>query len=395
MQGQIAAQAFPQVIDQIKTNGGIDVKGQGQAIINGYQGETPRETALKRAEMQRDLDAATTVGTSIKGVKEMPDADAQQFVRDVQARINVETDPDKLKGLEETLKGAQETITKRDEQFKKDPAGYVLNNSAPTSNAYATFTKNPSPASFSAYAQASSAEQRRMYPDHVPSLVTADMAAQASAVVRSITQGPEGSAGAAKQLQDMSKMYGQYWPTIAQDLMHRKVFDGDQYVAAALYSKPEAQGISEQILAASAMKNGELFNQHGVTDGAARHSAIEALQPLQASLGNANNGGELMSSYVNALTHVIQYTSTDKNNLVDAGVIANKMILDEFKFVGPGGTLRVPTSQNADAISSGAESVLDAIDKHDLVVPPSAGALGPTAQKANWIHQLQMTGRWF
>lgn len=261
--------------------------------------------------------------------------------------------------------------------------------------AYAAFQANPTPDTFYKYAQMSSSYQKFLEPGRVPSVLTNDMKQNAQEAINEIDRNPDPKVGpqtAVQKFGGMANLYGTMWPQIAGDLKKAGVFNGLQVIMADLSSRPSAAGYLEPLARASVSDEKALENFHQVKKEDARTAVRGEMEDLVGSMGNINNAPDILESYVDAASKVMQITGK-----ADAYSTVQAMFLDKFQFTGSNKTIRVPRGAglDADAIGHGSENVLSAIDKHDLVIPPSAGSLGSINQKAAWIDAIKQNGVWF
>lgn len=386
-QSEIAKINFPDVIAQSDLTGNFDAP---RALRNTYIGKTAAETQVEQYRMDKTINEHEAMWKQ-SDIKFMGPTEAQARLSSLQDAAS-KAPPDKAGAAELSFEMAQKILVDRDKAFSKAPAQYMIDNDNSVSALYNKFKQDPNPQNFAAYASFSAGAQRRMYPDVEPSVITDEIRGEAKGVVTSIGTDTAGATNAAKSLYVMSQKYGPYWNGIASDLKAEHILSDEQYVAASMAPNPRSQGTAEAILNASSMSGGDRFNMHHIAEAKARNIAIDALAPLEASLGNlpASQRAQLVSGYTNALTHVMQ--TGGATTAEAASGLADKMIMGEFQFVG---SMRVPAALDGGAVKNGAASVLKDIGNHKLVVPPSAGALGPTNQHANYVTQLQSSGRWY
>lgn len=270
---------------------------------------------------------------------------------------------------------------------------WMIDNNSGVRQAYDMWRQNPNdPRAFQNYYLKSVAEQRFLEPGSLPSVVTADMENDASRIQHEILNDPKaGPMQAEQDLRNMSRTYGVAWPQIAGDLAKKKIFNGDQLVAAQLASNPRGQMYVRPLLQASAMTKEQREAYSNISDAKAQkvvHDAGE-LDKLEASMSNINNAPELIANYVNSTAKVVQLMKLD-----DASQVLKTMFTDQFQFVGPGSTIRLGADiPNGDAIGDGARSVLHDIGNHDLVVPFSAN-LGSVNAKEAFSDAIKANGVW-
>lgn len=381
--------AFPNIIQRVGTADGKDIDGAGAAAIAEVRAGGTVEDQNKADRMQRDLNEAKATGEMAAGTLTMP-------VPEIDAKIEalrqqeLTAPPEQLRDIQAREKAIVAVATARDKAFYQDQAAYVTQNSPSVAAAAQAFSQQPTPQNFSAYARMSMAEQTRLYPGVVPKLVTPQLSQQIGTAIANVPEGRNGAVAAGRILSQWSQVAGPAWPQMAHELMDAKVINSDQYVAAVLYAKPQAQAIAEQILIASSMKPEELAQVRGIKVSEAQEAARDALSDLSATLGNAPNGVQLIKSYQDALAKVLMY----RGNLADAEAVAGKMINDEFTFRG---TLRIPNTPGNDSgmIERGTEAIQSGLDRRQIVIPASNSGLGPDDQKQNYLRQLQMTGQWY
>lgn len=399
VQSVINAQALGDVYKQLETNGGNDPGGNGQKIIDNYVGKTPDETKIWKAEQQRKYDDATAFGKATAGVNSMPQADVEATVNNLQGRI-AKAAPDQLGPLQASLKAVQKASAERDKAFFNDPAGWVRDNNEAVQARYNAFAQNPSPETFQQYAMATVAEQKRLYPNQVPRVVSDEMAQTIAGAVNKITNDPQGASAAATTLSSYAHTAGPYWSQMSQELYKQKVLNSDQFVAASLYGKPNGTALAEQILRASVVPQKDLLAMHAgdenMTQSKVRAAANAAFAPLAKTLTDDRSGVSLVGGYEEALTTLMLYRGSTK----DASLLASKMINDEYAFKG---TYRIPNAArvNADDVDAGLKSALgrvsdanSGIASANLIVPPSYSGLGPNDQKRAYVANVQAQGHW-
>jgi hypothetical protein len=399
VQSVIAAQTLTDGYKQLEQNGGVDKGGQWQAIITGYQGKTADATAEFKAKNQRDYDAAIATGQATFAVKSTPDQDLKGDILDLKAKMD-NAPPEQTQKLESEYKAVVEAKKVRDEAFTKDPADWVNNNNDVVKARYTAFAQNPSTQSFQAYATASVAEQKRLYPLATPKLVSNEMADTISGAVGKITNDPQGASAAAGTLSSYANTAGAYWPQMSQELYHRKVLNPTQFVAASLYGKPNGTGLAEEMLRASTISEKELSEKNignpNVTAAKARAAANQAFAPLARTLVDDRAPDSIVGAYEQGLTNVL----LNRGNVSDAPGLASKIINDEYAFKG---TYRVPNSArvNADDVDAGLKSSLgnvqtagSGIGGANLIVPKSYSGLGPDDQKRAYVANIQRQGHW-
>lgn len=387
LQGKITEINFPDVVKRVLQNGD---DGTAQKMVDGMPERTPEEAATKY-RMNKELSEATA-GHSQIDIVSMPEADAQNRLAQLQGEVD-KAPPDQLGAAQTKLAAATNMLAQRDKAFQSAPAEYMIDNNGKVNAAYQNFKKNQTPQAFAVYAATSAGEQERMYPGITASVITDEIRGEAKSVVQSIGVDTAGPVNASKSLYQMSQKYGSFWPGIASDLRSEHILSNEQYVAASMVANPRSQGVAEAILTASSMGGDARFKLYGIAETKAQKIAISALAPLNGSLANVppSQRAQLMVGYTDALTHVMQ--AGGKADADIASNLAGKMILGEYQFAGAQRTIRVPANADAGAITAGSDSVLNDIGNHNIVVP--TGSLGPTAQRANYVKQLQLTGRWY
>jgi hypothetical protein len=300
--------------------------------------------------------------------------------------------------IQATQKQYDELLNQRHEAFNgSDPVKqgqWNIDNNPAIRNAYDTWRANPNPQTFLNYYQKSLGNQRYLEPTALPSFLTDDIVNDAHKVQNEITHNLDpnnpdkaGPIKAAQDLDNMSKMYGPAWPSIAGDLAKKGVFNGTQLVAATL-TNPSQAGWRRTLLEASAMPDKELNER--MAPEKARDMVRPQIDALFKSMGNLNNAPEMEDIYVNAAAKIVQL-----NGLTDATQLVKTMYLDNFQFVGPGSTIRLGAGvPNGDAIGAGSRNVLHDIGNHDLVIP-STERLGSINAKEAWSDSVKANGVWY
>lgn len=396
---EIAAQALPDILDQIKNNGGI-VTPAATGLMSGTYG-TDKETAIKRAEYTRQIQDAEAYGKVSAGVRGLPEDDGWGLVKAIQDKIKGEQDPDKLGPERAQLEATIQTLQARAKEYQKNPGGYMTDpdNDPAVAAAFQNWQKQPTAENFAIYAQRTIADQKRLFGSHIPApfLLTDPIREAAGQAVQNITS-PEGAERSAIALGQLRQQVGEaYWGQVVQELQHEGHLTGDAGVAAAIVGQPESQALAENILYASAVSAGDRFNTHQISEAEARKLADTAFANLQGTIStNSPKGQEMLSTYETALAHVLQYTGV--KDAATARVMADKMGQGKFQYPSGQPTLRVPANLDADRIVDGAKAVqadIGNLERHNLVVPPSFSGLGAKDQRLNYAAQIRATGQWY
>lgn len=296
--------------------------------------------------------------------------------------------------LQSSSKQFDELLKERQTAFSgADPTKqgqWEIDNNPAVRQAYDQWRSNPTPEGFLAYYQKSLGDQRFLEPDKLPSFLTPDIENDAHKIMNEINHDPKaGPAQAGADLDNMAKMYGQAWPSIAGDLAKKGIFNGDQLVAAGL-TNPAAQGYRNTLLSATVLKPKELAEFHGVSSEKAEALVRPEIKSLVDSMGNINNAAELTDAYVNAATKIVQY-----RGMTDASQLVKTMFTNNFQFVGANSTIRLGAGvPDGPAIGDGSRAVLHDIGNHDLVVPSSA-RLGSVNAKEAWTDAIKANGVWY
>lgn len=385
---QMADQNWTDLMARIKTNGGNDVEGSAQALINSYQGRNAAETQVWRAQHQKALDETVAYGQATAGVPTMAESDVVKTLNDLQDQI-AKAAPGDLGKLQAKQSAIMSAMKQRDQEFRADQASYVLNNSSVVQARYQAYAQNPNAQTFAQYAQTSAAEQKRLYPDVMPRLVTRDMEQSVSSELAAITQTPDGAARIGDLLDRWSSVAGGYWGQISSELTHDRVLNPAQSVAASMWSNPANRGAAQIILRASVTPDKELQTLGGadVTAVKAQKAAADALSDFRVAMSVQANGADLYSNYANTLAKTLQYVGSTDN----AADFAKKMVLDEYQFSG---RLMMPASVDKSSVVAGTRSVQNDIGNHHLVIPPSLSGTGPADQRAEYVRDIQQSGYW-
>ena len=385
---------FPAMYAQTKVTG--EVSDDLKAGITQLNTIGTPEALAKAAEAEQNVQDAQAYYKANQAVIKTPAGDRQSSVNASEAAFKTATGGADISAARSANEATTAAWKARDEAFHGgDPvkqSGWALENIPAVKSSYADFQANPNADTFQKYAQTSYGNQKYLEPGVMPSLLTEDMRLGAQQAVNDIARDDKaGPQTAVKAFNGMANLYGQFWPQIAGDLQKKGVFNGDQAVMADVSSRPGAAGWVEQLARASVMKPDVRENQHGVTWHDAQVAVRAEIGDLASSMGNMNNGGQLLSDRIDAAAKVYQV-----NGLNDANTLVQSMFLDQWQFTGNNKTIRIPSNAglNADAIGSGSKNVLNDIGNHDLVVPPSLN-LGAANQKELWADSLKANGVWF
>lgn len=386
----ISRDQLPAVIDRTLMDG--DPRGDGQKILDGMQPSSPEQIAEKY-QLQQRYDAAKAANEQAKTAPTLPEPELQKRINILEAERSQAQPGAELNRINAQLGAARTIQEQRNKAYHQDPVTYLNATNSAIGAAFKKYQDAPSAQTFAAWAALTTAEQKRLYPNELPTVINPQIIAEAKGAVAAITDNPQGAQIAAKALAQMAQTYGSYWPSIVSSLQKANVLNGEQVIAASMYSNPKEQGMAETVLRASALTTQQRYDIAGVSADAARKAAITALKSFTATLGNANDKGEWISSFTDALTHVLQYTGDASAG--NATAVAKRMVLDEYQFLGPNNSVRAPANLDGTAISRGLQLTQGDLTKYGIIVPPSYSGLRPTVQSENYIQHLQSTGRWY
>lgn len=409
--------AWPSVVARVQDKG--DVDGAAQALVNRVPtlGGSPAEVNNKMVSMQHDLDEAKGFFAATSAVRDAPRDQISDTITGLQAK-RAGAAPADLPAIDSAITAIQRFEKTRDAAHTLDPAGQVLGidpNGQPLTGkpgesaqggnagvvaAYQKFLKKPSPENFAAYADVSTAEQRRLYPDDQPHVVTKYMADNLATQLSTVTKDKAGAAQTTAVLQQYAALFGSHWQNAAQEFMHLHALNSVQYAAALLYARPGSLAIAQDLIRASVVKPGGLYNAAtGVTEARARIAASTALAPFKRTLMHAVGGADTANAFEDALTVLIQWRGLEQGADVtgEASRYASQMITGDYTMHK---SLRIPANQDADEVIAGTRAVVADLPlkgpnmKYHLVVPPTYRGLGRDAARQRFTMDLETHGQW-
>lgn len=373
---------------------GADVGGTVAAAGAALAGSSPRETVELRAKFERDYVAALSAGKASAWTRDAPAPEIASAITELSAKIATAS-PDELNRLTEARDAVMDAVAARDKAFKADPAGFVLENNLVITAKREAALESRDPAQFQQYLIALAAEQQRLYPGVVPALVNDEDANNLGAAIGTMARDEQGAVAVGARLAEMSRLYGRSWTQAASEFMKRKVLSSDQYVAAVLYARPQAQSLAEQILKASVLSDTDLSRLHNVSRDKAADASRAAFEDFTASVMNRSDGPELATAYRDALTRLVMFRGVDAvSDVGEIDDLAADLLTDSFTFSG---TLRIPNAPGVDAgkIERGVEATQAGLESRDLVIPDGFGGLPEGAQREEYLVRLLFAGQWF
>lgn len=389
---------FKERMDQIEKTG----------VDNGHYTSQWIKSNISDPELQKQMlyreATAREVGKVVATTGAMP-------IGDLVSRVRAANDKQSLGDSNTFYKDAsvasayQVALENRTKAWAADPAGYTLSVSAAAKSADEAFLKNPTPETSRVRNETIIAEQSKMYPGEMPSIVTKERAAQIQSILAKIPQTGKGAEEALAVLQTENELHGNFWPIAVKDLRREKAINSTQYVAASMLSDPTKKWFAEDLVRASVMKRDDLTKQIPVSGAveSARLAAVEALKPLTDSLGGMADGTKIQADYVDALIQYILYKGAQAGDDLSgqAEDYARKVVLDSYDFKG---SYRVPVSQNSGAVERVTKALVDTsrrsefnnvkpIFYEDLVIPPSMNGLREKDAKEVYVNRLKDYGR--
>jgi hypothetical protein len=392
--GYQAKLQFDDGLKQLRENGGIDTGSRVGSLISQMRGDTAADTAKAQIKAKQDYESAVVYGQTTKGVMTAPSTELQPAVDSVQTAIGKETDPERLRALEAQQSALHDAVDRRKKEYAADPAAYAAKYSPVVGSAEQAFAINPNSDTFRAYADAQTAEQRRLEPYQTPSILPKTEVDRLGSVMAGARTDANGVAIATGAIQQEAQLTGRYWPQVAQELFHKHVLDQNQFIAASLVGQPGAAGVSQELMQVSMMKPEELETGNKLSLAKANKAAAAAIQPLRQSLHNSAGGDELADAYQNAISNLLMSRSkvAGADQSSQAAGLANQIIMGQYTFSG---SLRIPNNAgDAGLIESGTQQVSADLKNHNLVVPPSYSGMRPGPQHDDYVLSLQTSGQW-
>jgi hypothetical protein len=395
---QIAAQALPAIHKQMEANGGYDVGGQGQAIINNLPVRTPEQQKAK-AEAQRNFDDAAAAGRATKGAMSLPQDQLTAGIQSLDEKRK-SASADEVDGLNHAYDAAVKAQKERDAAFHSDPSGWLTNpgNNATIAASYNAWKQHPDAKTLNTFVTQSMGEQARLYPNQPPSVLTAEMKSHIGDQVAQAKTSEGGAAATAQVLQANAAMFGPRWTQAAQELHHSGMLNDTQFLAASLYGDPSTVGLGTKLIQASFQNSKDLEANSGTSEEKATAAAAAALKPLAQSLSDSISGQETVAGYTRGLGRLLLSISHDAGSdqtQAQAAKLAQQMVLSHYTFVpNGGGQIRVPVSARLSATDVSHAADAYTVNSTTLVVPPSYSGLGPKDQAQSYIDSLRSHGRW-
>jgi hypothetical protein len=386
----LAESQMPSIIKGIEA-GNPDALASAQSFMANIKAASPQKAAELQGKYGTQIEEAQGVYAATQSYRDMPTPALQSILDNSQQHL-AGASAETLPFEEAKIKGAQEFLTKRNQEFKSEGgAQFAINHSPSVASREQAFLQNPSPQAWQNYSQFSQAYQRQIYPDQTPRLLTKDMVATITDQIRQIPDGPDGAAKTASFLNQFSQAMGPQWPQVSQELFQAHAMNEQQYLAASLWSNPASRGIAQDVLHMSTMSDKDIqaaSEQPGHKSLVqAQQDAADALQPFRTAMSYQGDGPKIYSAYESTLTKLIQY----KGGSVDAAALAGQLINNEYHFSG---SLMIPSSYDQSSVVAGTRNVSGDLANHNLVVPSSLSGAGPADQRAEFIRDVQQSGRW-
>ncbi|MFJ3117820.1 hypothetical protein ACIPI6_14895 [Pseudomonas protegens] len=242
---------------------------------------------------------------------------------------------------------------------QQDPAGYAARYSEPVRQAFNNAQQAGTPEAYKAYADATTAEQRRLGVQS-PKLLPDSAADQIAAGFNSQVAGGE---NAATLIEQQQAQWGSNFPLIAQQL-GKKLPPEAQVIATGL-----PKDVAERMASVANLSEADL--KKGLDKGVATNVATavqSAMNPFAQSLQGQVGGIDTFNTMYEAankaaLSYVRQGMAPEKA----AQRVVNGMVNDKYEFFS---TYRVPKSLNTEAVSRGANRSLANITADDLMLIP-------------------------
>jgi hypothetical protein len=277
------------------------------------------------------------------------------------------------------------------EKFNEDPSGWAVTYDSSVQARALEFFKNPSPVTFGAFADATTARQKMFSPYTDTKILTGVMADMIGQMIKQAEKGTPGAITVAREgLQAQRELAGDYWPQVSSELLEEGTITPIHYVVANL--PPRAEQLSDTLLQLSGFSETELSNMIKDDPSAlsdARDQAIGALSPFQDTLVNTPGGLKIAAAWQEALTKLILSKDVTGIDIVkntfwdgsDAKSLAERMVLGDYNFVGG---MRVPKAQNVANVKA-ATAVAQRNLSADMIAIPGRITTEEASTEMNWL----------
>jgi hypothetical protein len=375
----LAALDFQDSMKQIEVTG-IDNGKYTESFIRSRWSGIEAERMVKQQHQSR------AIGVSMAADKGKADTDIASELRAAKEKLGTSTDFGKDYDV---YQSRVQAFTQRLQKFEKDPVGYTLEASPVASDVYKKFASNPTPQNARMFADTVIAEQKRLSPSSIPSIMSAEQVGQVAAQMSAIGRDEKGAAQGVETLQTLQATWGQHWPIVARDLRNGKALNDSQYIAASMLDKPHLKYVAEDLMRASTLKDEDLSKQAGVPIKDAEAEAMAALQPLARSLNGSADKDSILQAHVAALTKLTLYKKAWGGN-ESTDDLARKIVLDGYNFSD---TFRVPANRDIRSIENGASAIKGQLEKMDFTaLPIDINGLRAGDVKRRYIDNLKSFG---
>jgi hypothetical protein len=368
---------FESDMDQIEFSGNDHGRWTEAEIRAKVSDSSTAERMIMRQAQARRVAQATSF------VKDKPEGEVVKHLESLRQKAETSATPyEDMK----SFTAAAQAFSRRQEMMKKDPAGYTMQVSTAVKGMYDNYAKEPTPENFSAYASAMVAEQKRLSPGIVPSLVTDEMAGQIKARLDSVGRSETGAGEALTVIESQIAAAGpKYWPIVVKDLKNAGALSDEHYVAATMYGKLSSRHVQEDLMRAAALKPEEIGADKDARD-AAEADVKEALEDFKRTMGATPGEQKIYNSFEKALTKLALYKGADAEQIKS---YAQKIVNDSYEFKD---TYRIPVDQSPSSVQQGVEAIQSSLDKLDIVPPPSS--LRDEDAKRRYMLNVKRSSTW-
>lgn len=268
-------------------------------------------------------------------------------------------------------------------QQQADPAAYVTKYSPIVQQAFATAQQEGTPEAYQAYAVATVAEQQRLGVAQ-PKLLPKEAADQFAA---NFSQQLQGGESAAVLIEQEAQKWGKDFPAVLQQVGNKLPAEA-QVIATGL-----PKDIADRMASVAIIPDKDLDTglEKGRKDEISQ-SVQAAMMPFAESLQGQSGGISTYSTMYRAAVKTAKAYVLQGDSPKDAASrVVDAMVNDKYDFFG---TYRVPKTFDTNAVSRGADRVLQTIKPEELMALPGFEGVTDEENAKQLVNAVKSGGQW-
>lgn len=363
---------------------------------------SPYLSDKEKQRMVQEQYFSRTIGNEARLIKDLPADQIENSLSPDFIKKEIQSNPDNYFLIKEKIDARQAAWKEREKQYNDDPVSYIKGVSPAVSklgdalnsvlqNDLQLKDLNTAVPLADKYASTVISEQKRLYPNKVPTILDQGRINQIKYQMTNIVSSPKGVDEAFVALKKESVLWGKYSDIAFKDLRNGGAINASQAVAASLVADTSKEYLAKDLLKASVTPLKDMKSDE--SEDRVRDMVREELSSFRQTLDPQADGQKIYQDLEDSSTQLYMYYKTSNNpDRADIKEITKDIILNDYNI---NGSYRVPKTFDVDLVESSSNMFIDSLPEiKNIYVPPSKTGLNPEDSKDLYIRSIQNSGKW-